>query len=445
MTRLPDDVVGDAYTSAFGWDVLESLVDVGNRMAGQDGEHEGAAVVRDAFEAAGLRNVRTEEFDLPGWWRGDASISLPDREQTFDAAHQAIGLPGTPAGEVETELVDLGYGLPEDIGGAVEGKVAMVRSDTPPDSGRWVHRMKKYAAAVENGAVGFVFRNHYDGCLPPTGEVGYHERPGPIPAVGVSKEVGARLARYCADGALTVALDVDCRNEPTTSPNTMADVGPDTDEAVLLTAHVDAHDVAEGAADNGVGCALVAEVGRLLVRVEDDLETRVRLVTFGSEEVGLYGAYHYADTHDREAIKCVVNVDAAGPSRDVRLTLTNGFDAMEPAFERAADRFDVPLAADREVSPHTDAWPFAEYGVPAVTVGSDTSEGGRGWGHTQADTLDKLDPRDLRALAIVYAETVLELTDSDYALAHESPETIRDQLDENYVREMRAGGRWRYD
>ncbi len=445
MTRLPDDVVGDAYTSTFGWDLLESLVEVDNRMAGQEGEHEGATLVRDAFESAGLRNVETEEFDIPGWWRGDSSLALPDRGKRYEAQHQIIALPGTPAGDVEAELVDLGYGLPDEVGDEVEGKVAMVRSDTPETRDRWIHRMEKYAAAVENGAIAFVFRNHYEGCLPPTGEVGYHERPGPIPAVGVSKELGARLSRYCADTDPTVSLSVDCRNEPTTSPNTMADVGPDTDEAVLLTAHVDAHDIAEGAADNGVGCALVAEIGRLLSSIEDDLDTRVRLVAFGSEEVGLYGAYHYADARDRDAIKCVVNVDAAGPSRDVKLHVTNDFDAMEPAFERATAEHDVPLSAEREVSPHTDAWPFAEYGVPAVTVGSDRSDGGRGWGHTHADTLDKLDVRDLRALAVVYTEAILELADGDVTLAHESRENVKDKLDENYVREMKAGGRWRYD
>jgi len=51
-----------------------------------------------------------------------------------------------------------------------------------------------------------------------------------------------------------------------------AALGPDTDEAVLLLAHYDAHDVGEGALDNGCGCALVAEVGRLLATVEDDLD-----------------------------------------------------------------------------------------------------------------------------------------------------------------------------
>ncbi|MDY6818344.1 MAG: M28 family metallopeptidase [Halobacteriales archaeon] len=443
--RLPPEVVGDAYTSDFSWNLLEELVEIENRMAGQEGEHAGAELLRDTFEELGFRDVEIEEFEIPGWWRGSSSLTLPDRGKSYSAQHQLIALPGTSAGDVAAELVDVGYGIPEEIGEEVDGKVAMARSDTPDDYDRWHHRMEKYSAAANNGAVGFIFRNHVDGNLPPTGEVGYHNRPGPIPAVGASKELGARLARYCEDGNPDVELSVDCRNEPTTSPNTMGVIGPDTDEEVLVTAHVDAHDIVEGASDNGVGSVLVPEIGRLLKQVEDELDTKVRLMPFGSEEIGLWGAYHFADTRDLENVKCVVNIDGAGPSREAKIRRTNSFDSVEPAFERAADRLGVPLGIERGVSPHGDSWPFAEQGVPAVTVGSGTEESGRGWGHTHADTLDKLDPRDLRAITVVFAEAVLELADDDTELERKTPEDIRDRLDESYVTEMKAGGRWRYD
>jgi len=106
--------------------------------------------------------------------------------------------------------------------------------------------MEKYATALKAGVDAFIFRNHLDGCLPPTGEVGYGNRPAPIPAVGVSAELGSRLARYAADGA-TARVSVDCETGPATAPNIEGSLGPNTDEAVIVTAHVDAHDVAEGA------------------------------------------------------------------------------------------------------------------------------------------------------------------------------------------------------
>ncbi|MFW5919890.1 MAG: M28 family metallopeptidase, partial [Halanaeroarchaeum sp.] len=218
-----------------------------------------------------------------------------------------------------------------------------------------------------------------------------------------------------------------------------------TDEHVLLTAHVDAHDIAEGANDNGAGSALVAEVGRLLAKAEADgrLDTRVRLITFGSEEIGLYGAYHWAETHDLADVKAVINVDGAGNSRNLRVG-TNGFEAFEDVFRAVTDAHDAPLSSDDTVSPHGDQWPFVQEGVPAV-MASTTSEGeGRGWGHTHADTLDKLDPRDLREVAIQLASVATEVASDDRSFERKEREEIRDALSDGYVRELKVGGRWPY-
>jgi Zn-dependent M28 family amino/carboxypeptidase len=446
MTTLPPQLVGDAYTSTHHWDLLCDLVDVGNRMAGQEGEAEGARLVAQAFEGIGLRNVEIDEFEIPGWWRGDSRLVTGGaHEETYGADYQVIGLPGTPSGDVEAELVDVGCGRPEEFAAAdLDGKIAMASSETPDDYGRWLHRMEKYVSAVEQGAVGFVFRNHVEGCLPATGEIGYNNRPGPIPAVGVSREVGARLRRHAAEGDLSVRVDVDARNEPTTSRNVTGELGPDTDEVVLLTSHVDAHDIAEGANDNGAGTAILAEIARLLARVEDDLETRVRFVPFGSEEIGLRGAYHSAERQPLDDVKCVVNLDGAGNSRTLALR-ANEFGEMTGLFEAVADELDVPMQTSDTISPHGDQWAFVQEGVPAVMAASASGENGRGWGHTHADTLDKLDVRDLRALSVLVGSAVFTATEADREFPHRSREAIREMIDEGYEQELKKGGRWPYD
>jgi Zn-dependent M28 family amino/carboxypeptidase len=445
MTRLPDGVVGDARASTFAWDRLEQLVDIENRMAGHEGEMRGAEVVRSAFEEIGLADVAIDEFELPGWWRGSSAIAVPDRGRRYEADHEVIALPGTPPGEVTGEVVDVGYGLPADFAAVdVDGQIAMVRSDSPADADHWHHRMEKYASALEAGADAFVFRNHIDGCLPPTGEVGYGNRPAPIPAVGVSAELGSRLARYAADGA-TARVAVDCETGPATAPNIEGSLGPDTDEAVVVTAHVDAHDVAEGAVDNGVGTVLVCEVARLLSQVTADLDTRVRFVVVGAEEVGLYGSGHLAATTDRDRVKCVMNIDGSGKSRTPKVRRTNTFESLAEPFEAVAADLDIEFPVENDISPHGDCWPWTERGIPAATVGSTSPDDGRGWGHTQADTLDKLDVRDLRDLAIAYASAVLELADESRSFPEKEPAEIRDALHDGYVRELKAAGRWRFD
>jgi len=449
MVELPEAVVGDAQTSGFAWDVLEELVDVGSRMAGQAGEREGAEVIRDAFADAGLEDPRLEPFEIPGWWRGDSELRVEaPRERTHAGQHEVIALPGSPAGEVSGRLVDVGTGTEAEfdaVADELDGAVAMASSRTPEDADRWIHRMEKYVHAAERGAAGFVFANHVEGSLPPTGEVGYHERPGPIPAVGVSKEVGARLSRYAADGDVELSLSVDCRVEPTESHNVVAEVGPaDAAETVLVTAHVDAHDIADGANDNGAGSALVAEVGRLLTAVEGELDRRVKLITFGAEEIGLWGAYHEAETTDLDAVTAVVNLDGACSSRTLRVG-TNGFDDLAAVFEAVADDFDAPIETDDTISPHGDQWAFVQEGVPATMTSTASESSGRGWGHTHADTLDKLDSRDLRDVATLVTEAVYRLADAGTTVESKDRAAIREAIDPGYEQELKTGGRWPYD
>jgi len=431
--------IGDTFTSDLGWNHLERLVDIDHRMAGSEGEREGLELTRDALSEAGARDARIETFPIQGWTRGDSAISAGDTTQ------DCIALPRSPSGETAAELVDVGYGLPEDFDDAdLAGNVAMARSDVPDYYERYIHRREKYYHAVEAGAAAFVYRNHVEGCLPPTGSVGTDDDPiGGVPAVGVSKEVGARLARRFDGDEVTVAVDPEIHDAE--SGNVHADIGPDTDEAVFLTSHVDAHDIAEGAMDNGAGTAVVLEVARALAAREDDLDTRVHVVCYGAEEVGLVGSSHHAERADHDRIKAIVNNDGVVRGRTLAL-YTHGFPDLATVADEVADDFDHPVSTIPELGPHSDHWPFVQWGVPGYHVMSETGGSGRGWGHTYADTLDKLEPRDLREQSILLTELVVTLAADDREIPRRDPEEIADQLEaEDLAEGMKITGDWPYD
>ncbi len=431
------DWIGDTFTSSVGWDHLETLVDLDTRMAGSDGERRAAEATRDALAAVGARDAHLETFPIQGWERGDAAIEAGGTTQ------ECIALPRSPAGEATGELVDLGYGLPADFERDLTGAVVVAASDVPGWYDRYLHRREKYYRAVEAGAAAFVYANHVEGCLPPTGSVGTAESPiGEIPAVGVSKEVGARLTRRFEGESVSVAVDADTPDAE--SANVHAELGPESDREVLVTSHVDAHDIAEGAADNGAGTAMIVEIARALAQREAELGTRVHFVAYGAEEVGLVGSGRDADARDPESIVAVVNNDGVGRARDLTCD-AHGFDDLVDAAGRVADRLDHPIEAAPELSPHSDHWPHVVRGVPGYHVRADTGDMGRGWGHTHADTLDKLDPRDLREQAIVLTELVVELAAADTTVAHRPPAAIADQLEaEGLAEGMRVVGDWPY-
>jgi Zn-dependent M28 family amino/carboxypeptidase len=437
------DWIGETFTSAVGWDHLETLVDIGNRMAGSDGERAAAEATRDAL-AAEARDARLSEFEIQGWERGDSAVRA-DGSPVAAQAHECIALPRSPAGEVSGELVDVGHGLPEEFEDAdCEGQIVIARSDVPDWYDRYIHRREKYYHAVEAGAVGFIYRNHVEGVLPPTGSVGTAEAPiGEIPAIGVASETGARLARRDAGDDITVS--VDCETPAATSQNVHAELGPDTDERLLVTSHVDAHDIAEGAMDNGAGTAMVVEVARALAGREDELATRVEFVAFGAEEVGLVGSNRLAEETDLDDVTAVLNFDGVVQGRTLKC-YTHGFDALETAAEDVADRLDHPVSLTPEQGPHSDHWPFVQRGVPGSHVTSETGGEGRGWGHTHADTLDKLEPRTFREQAVLLTELAVTLADGSVVPHRKEPAEIADALESEGLAEgMRITGDWPYD
>jgi len=433
------DWIGATFTGDAGWDHLETLVDVGGRMAGSEGEREAAAATRDALAAAGARDAHLEEFPIQGWERNSAAI------EAGGGTHECIALPRSPSASATGSLVDVGHGLPADFeaAGDLEGAVVMAASNVPDWHDRFVHRREKYYYAVASGAAAFVFRNHVEGCLAATGSVGTDAAPiGEIPAVGVSKEVGARLRRREAGEEVTVDVEADVHDA--TSQNVHADLGPDTEEAVLVTSHVDAHDIAEGAADNGAGTAVVVQVAEALAAREAELDTRVRFVCFGAEEVGLRGSHHDAGARDLAAVRSVVNNDGVGRGRNLAL-ICNGFEDLEAAGDAVADRFDHPVGTVPRLGPHSDHWPYVARGVPGYQVVSETDDEGRGWGHTRADTLDKLDVRTIREQAILVTELVVHLADADTEVGRRAPDDVAAQLEaEDLAEGMKVTGDWPY-
>lgn len=435
------DWIGDVFTSDTGWNHLETLANLPSRMPGSEGERRAAALTRDAFEAQGVRNAHIESYEIQGWARNHSAISQPGNGQSYET----FALPRSPSATTGGEFVDLGHGMPEDFETTdVEGCVVMVTMGVPDEADRYVHRNEKYYYAVNEGAAAFVFRNTVDGDLAATGSVGIGENPiGEIPAVGVSKETGLRIARQHDGDDLVVTVEAESR--PTESRNVHAEIGPDTDEQVVLSCHIDAHDIAEGATDNGGSTAALVEAAGALVAREDELDTRVHLIGFGSEEINLVGSEYGASQIDQETVKAAVNTDGLAQSRELQCH-THGFDGIESAITAACDRFGHPVETDATLVPFSDHWPFVKHGTPGCLLTSETDGALRGWGHTAGDTLDKVDRRDLVEQAILLTEFVVDLADADHEIERKTRETMAQTLeDEGQAEGMKVIGWWPYD
>ena len=255
-----------------------------------------------------------------------------------------------------------------------------------------------------------------------------------------------------ADVAGTVALAdtdspsdrVDATTEPGTSHNVLGQVGADGGDGILLVGHLDAHDVAEGALDNGCGITTVATAARYLA--DCALDCPVWVAGVGCEETGLLGAEALADRLDTERLRAVVNVDGAGRHRDLR-ALVHGSAALGDHAARVGDATGQPVHVEETPHPYSDHWPFLRAGVPTVQLHSQPATGherGRGWGHTAADTRDKVDQRNLRAHAVLTTLLVADLAGASVPRIEAS--ALRERLETAGAEPgMRAAGVWPAD
>jgi hypothetical protein len=87
-----------------------------------------------------------------------------------------------------------------------------------------------------------------------------------------------------------------------------------------------------------------------------------------------------------------------------------------------------------ELNSHSDHYPYAIRGVPTATLNSpDDSSAmvGRGWGHTEGDTLDKANVRGLQMASMATARLLLKVAgDPDFPGTRRSKTEMQAQLED---------------
>ncbi len=435
--QIDRQMVGDIYTSQ---EVMENLTvlcdEYGARFAGTPEEYEAANFIASCFKRYGLENVELEAYPYAGWTRGASTLEV------IEPLHRTlpcISLPYCPSGDVTTELVSVGYGSPAeyaDLGDSAVNKLVMAQSASPPDLGRWVHRKEKFERAVLAGASGFIFVSEHPGVGPETGSL-QNNREAPVPGISVCKEDGEFLKRLLARGAGHVKLKLKTTdiNEPRTSWNVVADLPghEKSEEMIILGCHYDGHDISQGAHDPASGMVSVMEAARVLsAYAADSLKRTIRFIAFGTEEIGLTGAFRYVDTHALELnnIRFMLNMDAAGGAGRKGIVL-HCWDALEPFFNDAREQMQADMPVGQKVHSYSDHFPFFLKGVPSCHMGDpETPSAGRGFGHTAYDTLDKVKIENLRAASAVGARVALRCSKAeDFPAKRRGPEAVQKIVD----------------
>ncbi len=434
-------MLGDVYTSTETLDNLTVLCDdFGSRSPGTPDELSAAEFMRDRLISYGLE-ARLEPFEFRAWERDDVEIRVTT---PFAADIPGISLPYCPPCDLTAPLVLLEDGAPAAFEANVEkikGAVVAVSSAPPAGLGRSVHRTEMVQRSALAGAVGFIFVGMYEGRGVETGSLD-NDREAIIPGFSIGHEDAEFLRRQEGrKGPLTISMRTGGRTYDTTSWNVVADLPGETDEFVMLGCHYDGHDIAQGAMDPASGTVAAIEAARVLKAHAGTMRCGLRLILWGSEEIGLTGAHRDMDDNAEMLgrMRYLLNTDAAGGHGEKGIIL-NQWPGLEPLFDEWSDEMgDVPYRQSAHA--FSDHYPYLLEGLCTSYIGNPRGKfSGRGWGHTRYDTLDKIDIRNLRSASALAARIILRAANvEDWPVSRRPRAEVETMMDnEPDLRDMRA-------
>ncbi|HHW25875.1 MAG TPA: M28 family peptidase [Firmicutes bacterium] len=444
------DIIAELATSVEGYKNLTVLCDeFGSRFGGTDEDRRAVDYMLQRFQEYGLENVHKEEFMHNAWTRGPATLhTIAPLSQEF----KCISLPYNVASDVEGELFYVGHGTPDDFeaaGDAIRGKIVMANAKSPSFFHRGVHRCEKIGRAIAGGAIGFIWMRWDPGLLEETGAARWG-KPVEVPCIGVSREAGEALVRMQEKGPVRVRIHTTDTVKPAPVWNVVAEIKGRTepDKVILIGAHYDGHDIAPGAMDDGAGAMVVMETARALARHKDVIGKTLRFVLFPIEEIGLGGSYNYVNMHRDELdnIEMMFNLDGAGRSfAQPGVQLYGKWASLFNFFRSIGKEMKQPIQVANGISLYSDHLPFQLMGIPAggIREFSDTNTGTRGWGHSAADTLDKVSPRALEGTAAFMARLALRMSNrTDWPGRRISEQAAQEALGPEYMEVLKLEKRW---
>ncbi|XXF78249.1 M20/M25/M40 family metallo-hydrolase [Myxococcaceae bacterium GXIMD 01537] len=422
-------LIGAALTEGRAYARLAELTDgIGPRLSGTEGADAAVQWALRGFQADGVK-AWLEPVKVPRWVRGEASgeVVASGRNRAHRLSLLALGgSVATPAGGITAEVVEVdSFEALKALGEQVKGKIVFFNHtmSVAQDYGRFAGlRGLGASAAAKQGAVGVLVRSLATASLrtPHTGAMRYEDGVAQVPAASIATEDADLLHRLLAGGPAKVTFTLGCQTLPDgDSFNVVAEVKgrEKPDEVVLLGAHLDSWDVGTGAHDDGAGVAMVMEALRLIGQQKPAPRRTVRVVLFMNEENGLRGGRAYAEKHAAELPKHVAALEmdsGGGRPLGVALKAGAGGDALVRPWLAPLEALGAGVLLPGDAG-GADISPLIPARVPFVDVRVDSS---RYFDvhHTEADTLDKVDPKALAQSTAAVAWVAWALAEEAQAL-----------------------------
>mgnify|MGYP000303673776 CR=1 FL=1 len=489
VTKIRDE----GFNRSKVMETVQYLTDViGPRLSGSPQMQQASEWTRDTLAAWGMDNARLEGFEFgPGWSSEHTVVKMTSPRTSQLYARAMSWHPGTD-GVVNGDVVYAPMSSKADFEkykGTLKGKIVMVdkvRPQREPSNQVFTRRSDEEIA------------NRLDFSIP-TGEAEdpmkwwsnylgfFHEREqflrsegalvmvrnsprnamlldanayqhatgmnAEIPAVGMAAEHYNRLKRLI-DLDKTVSLSVEVKaqfhTEDTKTYNTLADIDGETDEVVLVGAHLDSWHLGDGAVDNAAGSAVAMEAMRIIKTLGVKPKRTIRIGLWSGEEQGYFGSqayvldhlvsrpqsdnerYKYAGTYEKHYNMFPMEKKPSYNKFSAYYNLDNGSGKIRGIYAEqnsaAGHIFKSWLEPFHDLGAKhvtlndtggTDHEPFDDIGLPGFQFMQDSLDYSTRLHHTQVDTYDHVYEKDLKQAAVIMASFLWHTAQMDTLMPRE--------------------------
>jgi hypothetical protein len=420
-----DKLIDAALADQEGYERLTYLCyRIGSRLSGSPGLERAIAWSVEQMKAAGLSNVRTIPTKVPHWVRGAESgrIVAPfDRPLHMLGLGMSIGTP--PAGITADVVAVTSFDELARLGrDRIQGRIVVYNEPYTGYGPTRVYRATGASRAAEYGAAAVLVRSATGLAMqiPHTGEMNYDDRQPKIPAAAISPEDAMMIARLFADGVpVKVHMEMGAQTLPDADSADVIGEIPGSEhpeQVVVIGGHIDSWDVGEGAQDDGASIMACLQALSLIKKAGLQPRRTLRVAFWVNEENGERGGEAY-----RQFVGADIGNHVAAIEMDGGAEAPRGFGAgvdaksLEMVKEIGSLLERVGAGEVTQGGGGTDIQPLLRDGVAGFserTVGTHYFD----WHHTEADTLDKVNPEDFR-------KNVAALAVMGYVLA-DMPDTV---------------------
>jgi Zn-dependent M28 family amino/carboxypeptidase len=427
-----DKLLSASLADPEGYATLAYLCDhIGKRISGSESLTRAIAWAADLMRREGFANVRTQAATVPHWVRGHESgeiIAPVSKPLHMLGLGMSVGTPR--AGITAPVVVVPDFAALDKLGRAgVQGRIVVFNAPYIGYGRTVMYRVAGPQKAEALGAVGALVRSitPLAAQLPHTGTTSFGGAPARIPAAAISIEDALMLERLQAEGApVRVHMQMDAHMEaPILAANVIGEIvgSEHPEQIVAVGGHIDSWDVGQGAQDDGSGIMASLAAAHEIMKAGLHPKRTIRVVFWVNEENGGAGGIAYRKAlSPAELANHVAAIEMDGGAEPpvgfgygasgARRRSAPG-DPATPAPATALSEGELhSLALLREIGTliqpvltgseaikagggGSDIGPLMADGVPGLgesTTGAHYFD----WHHTEADTLDKVNPEDFR-------------------------------------------------